>query len=546
LDHFQNTKSENKDLINPEIILFMYSYPTPSATKAIATAQSRFRIAGAASISLALITSLSAANLTWVGGSDGNWNTSTSISNWTGDATVFTNGDNVSFTDSGLTPNPTIAVSAAVTSVGSMSVSNTTGTYLLSIGSALSGTTLTKSGAGTLSLPANGTATFSNTNLQGGSLIIRQAAFSGGAITVSGNVEVAGATAATTTLLGTTLTGAGELTLTPNGGSRMTLNADSSGFTGTIKASASGQVNLLVASYNLSQAKVVLSGNTVFQGLSNSAAIQIGEITGGASNRLGNGINSAGLIYQIGALNTTSSYAGIIQNGGFNTAGNATTGTVGLTKVGTGSLSLTGTNTYTVATTVNAGTLLVGDGTSGSIVSALTVNAGAFYGNLASGNVTTAAVTIGNNTGTADSTFGAGQNVIGRFASSNALALLSDAKFDFDLNSSAKTTDTVTFSGTVALNGLFTLNDLNTGAINWSLNDSFTVLSGSSVSSTFTNLSNGDTISVNGVTYQATYTGTSLLLTVTGISSVPEPSTVATILGLSSFAFVLLRRRRIA
>ena len=503
------------------------------------------RIVGAAMSSLALLSSLNAADITWVGGMNGNWNTTTN--NWSGGATAFTNGDNVSFTDSGLTPNPTISVNAVVTTVGTMNVSNTADTYTITVGtSGLTGTTLTKSGAGTLTFGNTGPIAFTNTNLQGGTLIIRQSAFNGGAINVSGNVEVGGATAATTTLAGTTLTGSSELTLAANGGTRIGLGStlDTSGFTGTLKASADGQVNLNGSSMNLAQAKVVLSGNSLLQGLASSPAIQIGEITAGSSNKLGNGTNGTGLIYQIGALNTASSIAGVIQNGGFTTAGAASTGTVGLTKVGTGSLSLTGTNTYTAATTVNAGALLVGNGTSGSITSAVTVTTGGFYGNLASGNVTTAAVTIGDATGSADSSFGAGQNVIGRFASSSTLALLSDAKFDFDLNSSAETTDTVTFAGAVALNGIFTLNDLNTGTINWSVNDSFTVLSGSSVSSTFTNLSNGGTILVNGVTYLANYTGTALTLTVTNISPIPEPASVAVFISISGFALVLLARRR--
>jgi autotransporter-associated beta strand protein len=57
--------------------------------------------------------------------------------------------------------------------------------------------------------------------------------------------------------------------------------------------------------------------------------------------------------------NSSTTFSGIIQNG---------SGAVALTKAGTGSLSLTGANTYTGITTVSAGTLSIGSGsTTGSI-----------------------------------------------------------------------------------------------------------------------------------------------------------------------------------
>lgn len=485
--------------------------------------KTRHSLLTAALLGAASLTSSHANDLIWTGaGANNNWQQN---SNWTGDATNFANGDNVSFTDSGLTPRPSILLNGAFT-VGTMTVSNTSDVYTISASGAntLTGTTLTKSGAGTLEFTANGNVTFANTTLNGGTLIIRQATFNGGAISLTGDTTVSNNSNGAGTLAGTSLTGSSVLNITPYNNSGVFVlgqTLDTSAFTGTIRNSVGGRVNVLNSSANLEQAKVELSGGATFQTQS-TVTVKIGEITADSSTTLGSGFGAAS-IFEIGGRNTNSAIAGVIQNGGFANNGNVTTGNIGLTKVGTGDLSLTGANTYTGATTVNAGTLLLGDGVSGSITSAVTVTTGAFFGNLASGDITTAAVTIGNGTGSADASFGAGRDVIGRFASSGGLSLLSDANFVFDLNSGTETTDIVTFGGVVSLNGVFTLNDLNTGAINWSVGDSFTVVSGSSLSGTFSNLAHEQTITVNGVDYEASYSGSALTLTVTSV--IPEPGT---------------------
>ncbi len=86
----------------------------------------------------------------------------------------------------------------------------------------------------------------------------------------------------------------------------------------------------------------------------------------------------------VGNNNNSTTFSGVIQNGGQNG------GTGGkFTKVGTGTLTLTGANIYTGATTVSAGTLQVGTG--GSIKSAVTVNSGGTFGG---GGTVTGAVTV--------------------------------------------------------------------------------------------------------------------------------------------------------
>jgi fibronectin-binding autotransporter adhesin len=126
------------------------------------------------------------------------------------------------------------------------------------------------------------------------------------------------------------------------------------------------------------------------------------SISGTGSFSVQNGSTTAATL-TLGAGNTTSTFSGTIKDNGLSVTNTAasisaplTTGTVALTKTGTGTLTLSGTNNYTGATNVNGGTLRINGnqtsatgavtvastatlGGSGTIGGAVTVNAGGFH-----------------------------------------------------------------------------------------------------------------------------------------------------------------------
>ncbi len=96
--------------------------------------------------------------------------------------------------------------------------------------------------------------------------------------------------------------------------------------------------------------------------------INLGELSGtSTATNLGNFTNQTNqtgtTTFSVGALNTNSSFAGIITN---TVPGSSafTSSTVNLTKIGTGRLTLSATNTYIGTTTVSAGTLQAGSSNS--------------------------------------------------------------------------------------------------------------------------------------------------------------------------------------
>jgi uncharacterized protein with beta-barrel porin domain len=153
---------------------------------------------------------------------------------------------------------------------------------------------------------------------------------------------------------------------------------------------------------------------------------QIGSLTGNGTVT-NNGVGSPATL-TTGADNTSTTFAGLLTDGSHK---------LGLTKIGNGNFILSGVNTYTGPTTVNAGILSV----NGSIASSsLTVNAGGTLG----GNGT-----VGN-TSVNGGTVAPGNNSIG-LLTVKGIAFTAAASYMVDVSPS--NADRINASGTATLGG---------------------------------------------------------------------------------------------
>jgi fibronectin-binding autotransporter adhesin len=197
---------------------------------------------------------------------------------------------------------------------------NNSSTETLSIGA------MTGSQPGQKTITVNGSGTTSLNGIIGASTAVINFVLNGG-----GTLNLNGAN----TFNGTTTLTTGTLTL----GNATALGGSGATFTiggGTLNSTVA---NLVISNNNL----LTINGNFAFTG-TNSLNLGTGDVSLGS----GSGANR-----QITVNANTLTLAGAISNG---TIGNA------ITKAGAGTLSLTGSGTYTGGTTVNGGTVIVQSG----------------------------------------------------------------------------------------------------------------------------------------------------------------------------------------
>jgi autotransporter-associated beta strand protein len=265
------------------------------------------------------------------------------------------------------------------------------------------------SGSGGLIKQGTGTLTFAGSNSYSGATTVSSgtlkaggvAAFSSSsAFTVSsgGTLDLAGGSQTIGSLAGAgtvTNSGPAEATLTAGGNNATTV------FSGTIEDGAAA-MGLTKAGSGV----LTLSGSNSYTGATTLAG---GVLAVSADNNLGNGgalTFNGSTLKLLQAFNLAAGRAislagnGTIDTGVFDTTiGQPMSGPGALTKLGTGTLTLNGANTYAGLTTVSAGALALNGSVAGSV---LVQNGGVFGGvGMVGGNLTVqGTVTPGNSIGT--------------------------------------------------------------------------------------------------------------------------------------------------
>ncbi len=390
-------------------------------------------------------------SLIWSGAS-ANWDINTS-SNWNSGTETYFQGDSVTFTDTGSTKDVILDVSAFTAST---TFDNSTGNdYSLTGTGAIAGpATLTKSNTGTLTL-SNTNSHTGGTTISGGKIVATVAGALGNAsVTNNATLDLTGG-AVTYTGLSTGLSGNGTVNVTLSTGSSSTvLNGNYSGFTGiwnvgTGALAGAGKVQMNGLDNAAATINVLANGTVFATGTitKNAAIVLNGGDTGEAQGqlRLEAGATWAGPVTLAGDITGTGD-----GNIGSNAGGGTISGSIGetggprsLVKVGSNTITLSGVNTYTGATTVSAGTLRLGAS-----------------GALGNGTLNTSGVTVG------------GAAIL------DLAGITTTATVPLNLNSSASAFDvgcfynsgaSVTFAGTVTLNA-----NTRVGAGSISLNNTIT------------------------------------------------------------------------
>ena len=222
---------------------------------------------------------------------------------------------------------------------------------------------LTKTGTGTLVLNNNNTYTGSTT-ISGGTLQFGDINYD--SALPSGNINIGSNGALVSNIAGSQIY-YGSIS---NNGALVSNLIGSQTFQGSITGTGSlietGNGNLYLNSPNTFSGLTIVNGGNL--NVQNSGALQWSTVTptsgyvflysSGSFGGLGGSgsVDLSGYNLTVGGNNASTTFTGMLRDDGYGSS---------LTKAGTGTLTLAGSNSYTGLTTISSGTLQLGDGTGG-------------------------------------------------------------------------------------------------------------------------------------------------------------------------------------
>ena len=238
------------------------------------------------------------------------------------------------------------------------------------------------------------------------------------------------------------------------------------------------------------KASITLNGNSELDISDRNTGVTIGSLAGQGTIYLGSNTLT------IGSNNQSTIFSGVIEENG------------GVNKSGTGTLTLSGANTYTGTTTVSGGVLNVANKSGSATGSAeVKVNTGTVGGS----GIIAGATTIGTGSGTGAFLAPAiGTNKQAALTIQSALTFNSDATYTctFKAKKNKAKADQVIANGVTINGAALNLVGQTQGSLKQGLR--LTLISNTSpvpISGTFSNLPDGGIVTINGNNFQASYKG---------------------------------------